>query len=209
MRAPRNSALAISSRCCSPIGEGRDEARSDRAPGRTRARSPRGGRARRRGRCAAAAGHSDEEVLEHAQARREVEVLVDHADAGGERVGRAARSRPAALDEDAARVGAIGAEEDVHQGRLAGAVFAEEPDDLAGGARRESTPALARHVAEALRDAPHLDESCGLAHARRTRQSETGVASSTSTRKLPSRISAFFFSTRSFTSAGSFWSKAW
>ena len=59
------------------------------------------------------------------------EVLVHHADARRERGARVAGRQRRAHDLDGARVGDVVAEEDVHQRRLAGAVLAEERDDLA------------------------------------------------------------------------------
>ena len=77
----------------------------------------------------------------------EREVLVHHADAGIERgCGEPGGSGEAAVgagDLDRALVGDVVAEEDVHQRRLAGAVLAEQREDLARGAGRRSIASLA------------------------------------------------------------------
>ena len=54
-----------------------------------------------------------------------------------------------ALDEDAASIGAVGAEQDVHQGRLAGPVLPQEADDLAP-AHGEIDVRIGADAAEAL-----------------------------------------------------------
>ena len=89
------------------------------------------GRSRAR-QAAVRAGLSDQQVLKHRVARHELEMLMHHADAEIQRVGGVADRDGAALDLDRARVGGIGAEEHVHQRGLAGAVLAEQPEDVAG-----------------------------------------------------------------------------
>ena len=61
-----------------------------------------------------------------------------------------------------ARIGGIGAEEDVHQAGLAGAVLAEEAEDVAG-VQRQVDAGARLHRAEALGDAAHRDEGSALA----------------------------------------------
>ena len=86
-----------------------------------------------------------------------MKMLVHHADAGGQRIGRAGDPHRLALDEDLAGVGRIGAEQHVHQRRLAGAVLAQQPEDLAR--RHAEIDGLVRlDGAEALGDAAHFDE---------------------------------------------------
>ena len=58
-------------------------------------------------------------------------MLMHHADAGGDRGARLARRQGLAEDLDRSLIGRIMAEQDVHQRRLAGAVLAEQRDDLA------------------------------------------------------------------------------
>ena len=60
-----------------------------------------------------------------------MEMLVHHADAEAERIGRIADVNGLAVDGDVALVGGVGAEQDIHQGGLAGAVFAEQPQYVA------------------------------------------------------------------------------
>ncbi len=65
-------------------------------------------------------------------------MLVHHADAGGQRVGRTGDPHRPALDEDLAGVRRIGTEQHVHQRRLASAVLAQQPEDLAGATLRST-----------------------------------------------------------------------
>ena len=102
-------------------------------------------------------GAADEEVLQHRVARHQLEMLVHHADAEIQRVGGAAdRDRPP-VDLDRAGIGGIGAEEHVHQAGLAGAVLAEQAEDVAG-IQRQVDAGTGLHRAEALGDAAHRDE---------------------------------------------------
>ena len=75
---------------------------------------------------------AEHDVLGDGEHRHEHEVLVDHADAGGDRVARAAERDRLAVDQDLALVGLVEAVQDVHQRGLAGAVLAEQGEDLAG-----------------------------------------------------------------------------
>ena len=59
-------------------------------------------------------------------------MLVDHADAGGDGVGRRPGAQRLAVEQDLALVGPVQPEEDVHQRGLAGAVLAEQGVDLSG-----------------------------------------------------------------------------
>ncbi len=63
----------------------------------------------------------------------EHEVLVDHADAEGDGVGGGCDADGRVVEEDLAGVHLVEAVEDLHEGGLAGAVFAEEGVDFAGG----------------------------------------------------------------------------
>ncbi len=71
------------------------------------------------------------DVLGHAEVRRERRLLVDHGQTAPDHVLWAAGLDGFTIDEDLARVAGVGARQDLHQGRLAGAVLADEPDDLA------------------------------------------------------------------------------
>ena len=116
--------------------------------------------------------------------------------------GPADRHGPA-VDPDLARIGAVEAEQDVHQRGLAGAVLAEQADHLAG-MDREVDRAVGVHRAEALVDAAKLEQRRRHAAV----YSERGVLSSTGTRKVPSMISCVRSATMVLTSAGSLSSKA-
>ena len=97
------------------------------------------------------------DVLGHRQVRGERQLLVDDRDAvplGGDRV--AADLDRLAVDQDlAARIGLVGAGEDLHQGRLAGAVLAHERLHLAApGLELDVVERL--HAGERLGDVAHL-----------------------------------------------------
>jgi hypothetical protein len=59
-------------------------------------------------------------------------VLVDHADAPAHRFAGIAEGNRLAVDDDLALFGLQMAEDDVHQGRLARAIFAEQAVNLTG-----------------------------------------------------------------------------
>ena len=136
MRAPRNSALTISSRCCSPTDSADDrpvgiERQAEVAADLVEPRQPAGAVEP-----AALPGRPTSRFSSTRQARHQMEMLVHHADAGGQRIGRAADRGPACRSTAiVARVRRIGAEQDVHQRGLAGAVLAEQAEDLAGATR--------------------------------------------------------------------------
>ena len=95
-------------------------------------------------------GHvADENVLRHRQVRHDLRFLVDDADAGGMAVARLVEDdRRAAMADDAA-VRLEHAFEDAHHRRLAGAVLADQRQQLAGAERQ-------RHVVQRLHDAEPL-----------------------------------------------------
>ena len=90
----------------------------------------------------------------------EHEVLVDHADAGRDGVARAAEVTGVVVDQDLALVRLVEAVEDVHEGRLAGAVLAEQGEDLAG-LHDEIDALVGDDAGEALGDPPQLQLHCG------------------------------------------------
>ncbi len=183
-----------------------DRARPGRAAGRSVRRSRRAARARpARSSMPAPPGQADHQVLEHAVARHQVEVLVDHADAGGERVGGAADRHGRAVDPDLAGIRPVEAEQDVHQRGLAGAVLAEQAHDLAGVRRARSTARLACTAPKRLSMPRSSSSGAGMGAV----YSERGVLSSTGTRKVPSMISCVRSATMVLTSAGSLSSQAW
>ena len=70
---------------------------------------------------------AEHDVLQHGEVVGQHEVLVHHADAGRDRVGRASGRRPGSPSiGDRALVRLLHAVEDLHQGRLAGAVLADD-----------------------------------------------------------------------------------
>ena len=85
-----------------------------------------------------AVGHrlgAEDHVLGDGQNRDQHEVLVDHADAAGDRVRRAGDLDRLAVEQDLPLVGPGQAVQDVHERRLAGAVLAEQGVDLAAAGR--------------------------------------------------------------------------
>ena len=99
---------------------------------------------------------AEHDVLEHREVVGEHEVLVHHADAGGDGVAGAAEAHLPAVDADRALVGPLHPVEDLHQRRLAGAVLADEGVDGAG-AHAQVDVAVGDHAREALGDAGQLD----------------------------------------------------
>jgi hypothetical protein len=79
-------------------------------------------------------------------------VLVHHPDARADRVARAADVHRPAIDQDLALVGLQQAVQDVHEGRLAGAVLAEQSVDLAR-LDGQVDVIVGDQITEALRDA--------------------------------------------------------
>ena len=94
-------------------------------------------------------------VLGHGEHRDEHEVLVHHADPGGDGVfGGADRDR-LAVHPDLALVGLSQPVQDVHQGRFAGPVLAQQGADLAG-LDRQVNVIVGHQAAETLGDAGQL-----------------------------------------------------
>ena len=145
MRAWRASALAISMSCCCADREtlGRHvERQRDAEFGEHALRRARGRRLRRE----RSAGRLDAEhdVLDRAEMRHEVELLIDHADA--EPLGRARRRRSCTRVPSISILPAsarMRAGEDLHQRRLARAVLADRAQHFAG-ANSNETPSSAR-----------------------------------------------------------------
>ena len=72
---------------------------------------------------------AQQHVLQHRERLHQHEVLVHHADAGGDGVRGTGEFGRAPVDLDAPRVRPIQAIQDAHQGRLAGAVLADDAVD--------------------------------------------------------------------------------
>src|SRR6266581_2849908 len=104
---------------------------------------------------AKAALRAEDDVFEGGERLHEHEVLVDHADPGGERVLGAPNARGLTPYEDLAAVRLVVAVQDAHQGGLAGAVLTDDAVDRAG-AHGERHVTVRVNVAEPLVDTPQL-----------------------------------------------------
>ena len=69
---------------------------------------------------------ADEQILRDRQIRKELQLLVNHANALGNGVARGRKAGRLAVEPQLARCRLLYAREDIHQRRLAGAVFADE-----------------------------------------------------------------------------------
>jgi hypothetical protein len=107
----------------------------------------------------------EEEVLGHGHLRHEVELLVDRGHARRLRVARPMERDRLAVDLHRAVVVVEHAREHVDEGRLAGAVLAEQRVHLAV-AQLEVDAAQRVHAAEALGDPAHAEQWRALAHGR-------------------------------------------
>src|SRR3712207_3264779 len=99
---------------------------------------------------------AEDHVLQDGEVVGQHEVLVDHPDAGGDGVRRAAEVHRTAVDEDLPLVRAVLAVEGLHQRRLAGAVLAHDGVHLAT-ADPQLDVLVRHHTREALGDAAQLD----------------------------------------------------
>ena len=125
-----------------PDRELADRSRRDRPRARNRAAS-RASSARAAAAPASqqrAALGAEHDVLEHGERLDQHEMLMDHADAGPDRVGRGADRGRLAVDADLAGIGLVEAVQDRHQRRLAGAVLADDAVDRAALDARGSCP---------------------------------------------------------------------
>ena len=84
------------------------------------------------------------------------ELLVDHADAKGDRIPRTINLHTPAVDKNLARVGTVKSIEDLHQGAFARAILTQQRVNFAC-LKREIDAVIGEHVGEALDDASHLD----------------------------------------------------
>ena len=101
------------------------------------------------------------DVLGHREVGHDAQLLVDHADAGRQRLARRAEMHGPAVDRHAAVVLAVQAGDDLHQGRLAGTVLADQAVDFAG-AQHEVDVAQGRDAAERLGDAAQFERRRGF-----------------------------------------------
>ena len=165
MRAPENSTRASSISCCRPIASEPMRAPRidvDAEVGEMPARTvdhgaPVDDAAARR-------LLAEIDVLGHREVGHDAQLLVHHADAGRQRLARRAEMHRPAVDRHAAVVLAVQAGDDLHQGRLAGAVLAHQAVDLAG-AQHEVDVAQGRDAAERLGDAASVRQPRRAARA--------------------------------------------
>ena len=99
---------------------------------------------------------ADRQVLRHGERREQHEVLVDHRDPQPMGVGDAADLDRSAVEPDRARVAGDVAGKDLHEGRLAGPVLADDRVDAAG-LELEVDPAQGPNPVVVLDDAVHRD----------------------------------------------------
>ena len=157
MRAPRTSALTISTRCCSPTERSltnvsQPSARPYFSPMAVDAR-PHACLVQH----APAPALAHHEVFQHRVPRHQMKVLMHHADAGRQRIGGGVDDEGFTADADAAGVGGIQSEQDIHQRGLAGAILAEQAQHLTGP-QRQIDGAIGMHVAKALVDSAHFQQ---------------------------------------------------
>ena len=103
---------------------------------------------------------AEEDVLGHGLRRDQREMLVDHADAGGDRIPWRAQLDRLAADPDRALVGPIQAREHVHERALACPVLAQQGMDLAD-AHVEVDVVVGDDARERLDDPDRLDGERG------------------------------------------------
>ena len=84
----------------------------------------------------AAAQAFEQYVFAHGEARNEIALLMDNADAGGDRITRALEADRRAVEAQLALVRMIDASDNLDQRRFAGAVFAEQRVDRAAAHRQ-------------------------------------------------------------------------
>ncbi len=99
---------------------------------------------------------AEQDVVRDGQDRHQHEVLVDHADAAVDGIGRVFDVDDLAIEQDLTLVRFGQAVEDVHERRLAGAVLAQQGVDLAR-LHVEVDAVVGDHAGIALGDATHLE----------------------------------------------------
>ncbi len=100
------------------------------------------------------------DVLRHGHRGNQHKVLVNHTDPQRGGIARRVNLGRPALDEDLARIGAIEAGEDVHQGALARTVFTQECQHLAR-VEVQIDAIIGQNAGKALGDAVHLQHGWG------------------------------------------------
>ncbi len=103
---------------------------------------------------------SEKDVRGGVEGVDQLELLMDHADAEPAGVGGSVHHHRRAVDGDLAGVRPMDAAEDLHQRRLARAVLADQPDDLAGS--HVEVHSIERdHAGKSLGDSRHLQQRIG------------------------------------------------
>ena len=103
----------------------------------------------------AAAEPLEQYVFADGEPRDQIALLMDDADAGGDRVARTLEANGDAVEAQFALVGPMDAGDDLDQRRLAGAVFAEQRMDRAA-AQRQRDVLQREHARESLVNAASL-----------------------------------------------------
>ena len=119
---------------------------------------------------------AEEDVFGHRQRRQDRLFLKHHGDAGIEGLARRGDADRPAIDEDAAGIGLVDAVEDLEQRRLARAILADEPHDLAA-VDVEADVIQRLHARKGLGDAADLEDGCAhLTTSSRERSSARATA---------------------------------
>ena len=152
-------AFKISTRCCTPTGQLLDQrVRVDLQPIALRQLTDRTPGLPHVQQAGPAVLPAQDQVLGHGEHLDEHEVLMHHADAGGDRLLGVAADMLDAVDDDRALVRRKQPVEHVHQGRLAGPVLPQQAVDLAG--HDVQVDAVIGHQRpEPLGDTPQLETS--------------------------------------------------
>ena len=107
------------------------------------------------------------DVLGHRQLRHDAQFLMHHADAVPQRIAGGMEMHRLAVEQHLAIEAGMDAGDDLHQGRFAGAVLADECVDLAA-AQGEIHTSKRFDTAEGLRDVGHFQPYIGVTHLRST-----------------------------------------
>ena len=103
----------------------------------------------------------EEEIPPDAHQRDGADVLMHGRDAAAQRIARVGELGLHAVEQDGAAARLVEAGQDLDQRRLAGAVVAEQADDLAGR-HRHGDVGQRLHAGETLGDVAQLDQRCGF-----------------------------------------------
>ncbi len=96
-------------------------------------------------------------------------MLEDHADTGGDRIGRGLEMNLGAIDEDMAVIGLLDAVQDLHESRFAGAVLADQGVNRAGPDHHIDV-VIGDHAGEPFADSLESDRLDGVSHCQSSPQ---------------------------------------